>query len=340
MKFGVLFRVQDPPAGEHIGRRMRETLRAAQVAEQAGFDGVFLPEHHMRADGYLPNPFPLLGALAAVTERVEIGTTIHLLPFYNPVHTAEAGAVVDQIAGGRLRLGVGLGNFEPEFALMGLEKKDQVERLCEAVELLQQAWSGAEFDFRGRHFTARGRVTPPAAGAQLWMGAMSDVGARRAARYGCPWVSDPLHNIEVMRHWANVYREAADAHGTAAKASVVLLREGWIADSLDEVERIWWPRAREDHWFYFSQIPRFVASMEPSLAEIRREEDFLFDRHRRDRFVVGNAGDCIEVIHRMAEQIGMDYLIMTFRMATGPDHERELECIRRFGAEVIPACRA
>ncbi len=123
MKFGILFRIQDPPKGEHIGRRMRETIRASQIAEEAGFDGVFLPEHHMMDDGYLPNPFPLLGALAAVTERIHIGTTIHLLPFYNPVQTAEASAVVDQISGGRLRLGVGIGNFEPEFELMGLEKK-------------------------------------------------------------------------------------------------------------------------------------------------------------------------------------------------------------------------
>ena len=138
MKFGVLFRIQDPPSGEHIGRRMREAIRASQVAEEAGFDGVFLPEHHMMDDAYLPSPFPLLGALAATTEKIHIGTTVHLLPFYNPVQTAEASAIVDQISGGRLKLGVGLGNFEPEFELMGLEKKDQVGRFTEAIELVRK----------------------------------------------------------------------------------------------------------------------------------------------------------------------------------------------------------
>ena len=59
MKFGVLFRVQDPPAGENIGQRMRETIEAATVAEEAGFDGVFLPEHHMMPDGYLPSAYTL-----------------------------------------------------------------------------------------------------------------------------------------------------------------------------------------------------------------------------------------------------------------------------------------
>jgi alkanesulfonate monooxygenase SsuD/methylene tetrahydromethanopterin reductase-like flavin-dependent oxidoreductase (luciferase family) len=339
MKFGVLFRIQDPPMGEHIGRRMRETIRASQVAEEAGFDGVFLPEHHMMDDAYLPSPFPLLGALAATTERIHIGTTIHLLPFYNPIQTAEASAIVDQISGGRLRLGVGLGNFEPEFELMGLEKKDQVGRFTEAIELLREAWTGKAFDFQGKYFHSKGRITPTPINAKLWIGAMSDVGVRRAARYGCPWPTDPLHNIAVLKHWAEVYREAAVEYGTEEKVSVVLLRDSWIADSLDEVEQAWWPEVRADHWMYFQKVPRFITELEPSLAGIEGEEDFIFERHRIDRFVVGPAGECIKAIERMRDELAMDYLILTFRFANGPDHERHLECIRRFGAEVIPAFR-
>lgn len=339
MKFGVLFRVQDPPNGENIGRRMRETIYASQVAEDSGFDGVFLPEHHMRDDGYLPNPFPLLGAIAAVTERVHVGTTIHLLPFYNPVQSAEAGAVVDQISGGRLRLGVGLGNFEPEFRLMGIEKKNQACRFEEAVELLKEAWTGDEFDYQGEFYNAKGKIAPLPIGAQLWMGAMSDVGVRRAARYGCPWVTDPLHNLAVIKRWTEIYHEAAVEYGTEGESSVILLREGWIADSLEEVEKVWWPKARADHWFYFQKIPRFVVEFEPLLADVNSEEDFSFERHLIDRFVVGPAEKCIAVIENMQKAIGMDYLIMSFRMAHGPDHELELECIRRFGTEVIPAFR-
>jgi alkanesulfonate monooxygenase SsuD/methylene tetrahydromethanopterin reductase-like flavin-dependent oxidoreductase (luciferase family) len=339
MKFGVLFRIQDPPNAEHIGRRMRETILASKVAEDAGFDGVFVPEHHMMDDGYLPSPFPLLGALAAATERIHIGTTVHLLPFYNPVQTAEAGAIVDQIAGGRLRLGVGLGNFEPEFELMGLEKRDQVGRFTEAIELVKQAWTGRPFDFQGKFFQAKGRISPPPIDAKMWIGAMSDVGVRRAARYGCPWPTDPLHNIAVLKHWANVYREAAAEYGTAQDTSVVLLRDSWVADSLEEVKQLWWPLVRADHWMYFQQVPRFIAELEPSLAEVSNEEDFIFDRHRIDRFIVGPAQKCIAAIERMRDELAMDYLILTFRFALGPDHEQHLECIRRFGAEVIPAFR-
>jgi len=339
MKFGVLFRIQDPPSGRNIGRRMREAIQASKVAEEAGFDGVFLPEHHMMEDAYLPSQFPLLGAMAAVTERVHVGTTVHLLPLYNPIQTAEASAIVDQISGGRMRLGVGLANFAPEFELMGLDKKDQVGRFTEGIELIRQSWSGEPLDFQGRYFHAKGRITPVPIGAKLWIGAMSDVGVRRSAYYGCPWPTDPLHNIAVLRHWAEIYRNAEVQEGVEDNRSVILLRDGWIADSLEEVEREWWPVVRADHWMYFKAVPRFITRLEPTLAGVGKEEDFVFERHRVDRFIVGPAEECIEAIRKMHRELGMDYLIITFRFAKGPDHERHLECIRRFGAEVIPAFR-
>jgi hypothetical protein len=67
MKFGLLFRPQDPPNAENIGRRWQETLDAAQAAEEAGFDGVFVPEHHMMPDGYLPAPLVACGANSPCT---------------------------------------------------------------------------------------------------------------------------------------------------------------------------------------------------------------------------------------------------------------------------------
>jgi alkanesulfonate monooxygenase SsuD/methylene tetrahydromethanopterin reductase-like flavin-dependent oxidoreductase (luciferase family) len=339
MKFGVLFRVQDPPNGENIGRRMRECLHAATVAEDAGFDGVFVPEHHMMDDGYLPSPLTFIGALSSITERIDIGSTIHLLPFYNPIQTAEAVAVSDQISGGRVRLGVGLGNFEPEFELYGISKKRQVRRFEEAIDLVKRAWAGEDLDFKGEFYEAKGAITPLPIGAELWIGASSEPGVRRAAKFGAPWPTDPLHNAAVMTHWASHYREAAEEHGTTDDISVVLLRDGWVGDSLAAVEKAWWPYIRAEHWFYFKEIPRWVADREPLLAGISAESDFQFDLHRRDRLVVGSPADCIESIEALHDSIGMDYLIMSFRVAAGPGHEEELECIRRFGAEVIPAFR-
>jgi alkanesulfonate monooxygenase SsuD/methylene tetrahydromethanopterin reductase-like flavin-dependent oxidoreductase (luciferase family) len=120
---------------------------------------------------------------------------------------------------------------------------------------------------------------------------------------------------------------------------VVLLRDGWVADSRAEAERVWWPCIRAEHWFYFKQIPRWVADREPLLAGVKEESDFRFETHRIDRLVVGSPDDCIAAISELRDALRMDYLIMSFRMAAGPAHEQELECIRRFGRDVIPAFR-
>lgn len=339
MKFGILFRPQDPPNAASIVQRWQEILAAARVAEECGFDGLFIPEHHMMPDGYLPSPWAALGALAAITERVDIGTTIHLLPFEHPVHVAEHGAMADILSGGRLRLGVGMGNFPAEFELFGLDAKQQVSRFEEGIEIVQRAWAGEELDFHGKHFDIKGRITPAPVSPELWIGAMSEPGVRRAARFGCPWPTDPLHNIDVMRYWTEHYRAAGEEYGTSDRLAVNLLRDGWVGDSLEDVERVWWPHIRADHWFYFKQVPRWVAEREPFLEGVTEEEDFQFDRHRRDRLIVGSPDDCIASIRAFQQAIDPAYLIMSFRMASGPSHEEELRCIRRFGREVIPAFR-
>ena len=339
MKFGLLFRVQDPPNAQNIVERWQQALEVAKVAEESGFDGLFLPEHHMMPDGYLPSVWPVLGALAAVTERVDIGTTIQLLPLDHPIHVAEHGAMVDVLSNGRLRLGVGMANFPQEFELFGLNPKKQKSRFEEAIDIVLRAWDGETISFHSQHFDieAVGPITPPTVGAQMWLGAMSDPGVERAARFGLTWATDPLHNVEVMKHWAGVYREAAEREGTADKASIVLLRDGWVADSLAEVEEVWWPKIRSEHWFYFEKVPRWVADFEPFLEDVKSEADFLFDQHRRDRLIVGSPQDCIDQIQHFKDEIGMDYLVTSFRVALGPSFEEELECIRRFGREVIPA---
>lgn len=338
MKFGLLFRAQDPPDASNLTRRWKDILEAGQLAEEVGFDGLFLPEHHMMDDGYVPAPLVGLGALAAVTERVDLGTTIMLLPFYNPVQVAEHAAMVDVISGGRMILGVGVGNFEPEFELFGRTSKDQTKLFEESITIVQRLWKGEDVEHKSEFFDVKGRIRPlPKDGGRLWMGAMSFPGVRRAARFGAPWPCDPLHNIHVIKEWDDAYRAEGEAQGTSDSLSLALLRDGWVADDLDQVERDWWPSIRAEHWFYFSQIPRWVLDREPLLQGVSSEEDFHFDKHRVDRLIVGSPDDCIASIRAFQEALGIDYLILSMRVAAGPSHELELEAIRRFGRDVIPA---
>jgi alkanesulfonate monooxygenase SsuD/methylene tetrahydromethanopterin reductase-like flavin-dependent oxidoreductase (luciferase family) len=75
----------------------------------------------------------------------------------------------------------------------------------------------------------------------------------------------------------------------------------------------------------------------PRSEEAGKKFGLLF--RPQDRLVVGSPDDCIAAISELRDALRMDYLIMSFRMAAGPAHEQELECIRRFGRDVIPAFR-
>jgi alkanesulfonate monooxygenase SsuD/methylene tetrahydromethanopterin reductase-like flavin-dependent oxidoreductase (luciferase family) len=340
VKFGLLFRPQDPPDGANLTRRWSEILETGKLAEDVGFDGLFLPEHHMMDDGYPPAPLIGLGALAAVTKRVDLGTTILLLPFYNPVQVAEHAAMVDVISDGRMVLGVGVGNFEPEFQLFGRTSANQIALFEESIDIIRRLWRGEEVDHHSEHFDVKGKLRPLPKNARMWLGAMSFPGVRRAARLGAPWPTDPLHNIEVIKEWADAYRAEGEKQGTSDDLSLVLLRDGWVGDDMEQVERDWWPAIRAEHWFYFSQIPRWVADREPFLQGIASESDFRFENHHVDRLVVGSPEQCLETIRRFEDRVGNDYLIMSFRVAAGPDHDKEMECVERFGKEVIARYRA
>ncbi|MGD0076199.1 MAG: LLM class flavin-dependent oxidoreductase, partial [Candidatus Binataceae bacterium] len=115
MKVAYFPCTQDPPLGENIARIMREAIAEAQIAEKVGFDACLFSEHHQQADGYLPNPLLAAGLIGMKTEKMRVGTCISLLPLAHPVHMAEDCAVIDQMTGGRVILGVGVGYQAVDF---------------------------------------------------------------------------------------------------------------------------------------------------------------------------------------------------------------------------------
>src|SRR2546426_3545454 len=128
-----------------------ETLRECEQAEAAGFDSIWLGEHHNHPVLY---PAPLIGlaAVASRTRSIRLGTGVLLLPLYHPVMVAEEGAMVDVISGGRLILGIGAGYAPEEFAAFGYSVKERGSRLEESASLLQRLWTEENVTHRGRHY--------------------------------------------------------------------------------------------------------------------------------------------------------------------------------------------
>lgn len=342
MKFGMLVNTQAPPDGAGIADLYEEILAEAALAEAVGFSSVLVPEHHLMPDGYLPQPLVLLAAIAARTTSIRIGTGIMHLPERDPIHVAEEVAVLDNISRGRVSLGVGLNLVEADFKLFGIPMKGATRRFEEQLEILQGVWTQQGYSHTGEYYhyddiTVTPRVVqqphPP-----IWIGAMAEPSLQRAGRLGLGWVTDPLHNMDVMAAWADIFRTAAHEAGTSA-GPIILKRDAWVSRSQRELDETWWPTLRAHHLFYkdlgFFSSGRFNSDWEPWIAQLD-DEEWTYDRIVPDRLVAGSPQQVVDQIHEFTERVRCDELIFSIRHATGPDHQATMECIELFGSEVFP----
>ena len=174
MKLGLYFDLRNPapwarPWPEVYGR----ALDLVVEAERLGAASVWFSEHHLFTDGYLPQPLTFAAAAAARTSRVRIGTAVLVAALRPAALVAEEAAVVDQLSGGRLELGIGAGYSVPEYALYSANITKRYGLTDSAV---------AEI----RRLLDDGIVTPPAAQNPfpIWLGYQGPQGAKRAGRLG------------------------------------------------------------------------------------------------------------------------------------------------------------
>jgi alkanesulfonate monooxygenase SsuD/methylene tetrahydromethanopterin reductase-like flavin-dependent oxidoreductase (luciferase family) len=188
MRFGLWYDFRNPSSsGRASSVLYGETLDQIVLAEELGFDDIWLSEHHFIDDGYLPSCLPVAAAIAARTRRVTIGTNVLLTPFHHPIRLAEDCAVVDLISNGRFILGAAVGYRLEEFATFGVDRRRRGSITEEAVEVMLQCWTEDEFSYHGSHFhfdAVRCTPKPVQRPIPVWFGATQGEAIRRAARQG------------------------------------------------------------------------------------------------------------------------------------------------------------
>lgn len=181
MKFGYgLITCQRHPNDDRSDYQLyREALDLAAEAEALGFDSVWTSEHHFQDDGYMPSVIPMSAAIAARTERIEIGVGVALAPLYDPVRLAEDSATVDLLSGGRFILGLGLGWLDWEFEAFGQVRRQRVRRTEDAIATCRRAWGSGLLQPQDVSVTPKPHR---AGGPPIWIGATAEPAIRRAAR--------------------------------------------------------------------------------------------------------------------------------------------------------------
>ncbi|MFV0463924.1 MAG: LLM class flavin-dependent oxidoreductase [Nostocoides sp.] len=335
MKLGMILPIQS--LSTDLSQLWDELREEVAVAEEAGFDAVFLPEFHQAHGGAFVSPLLLGAALLQGTSRIRFGSAVLATPLHHPVRLAEDAIMVDWITKGRLILGLGIGHQVPDFEAFGVDRSARAAITEEVVHILDKCFAGEPFTVDSAHFQLSAHVTPASftkPRPPIWMGSHSDAGLDRAGRLADRWICDPERSIDVVAQLAAKYRAAAERAGRPAK--VALFREGWVDDSRAACERRWAPHALAVHRLYYN-VGVYNRKFEPWVDEVKDRENFTLDRLAPGRFLFGSSSEVVDELKEWAEITGADYVALRMRQPGGPSHDETLEAIRRFGAEVIPA---
>ena len=132
-------------------------LERFSIMDEAGYDAVWLAEHHFSSFSVCPSVHMMGTMAAARTKRLRIGTAVSLAPFYNPLRLAEEVALLDVLSGGRVNWGAGRGFERSEFAAFGIPGEESAARFHEAVDIVLKAWTNQRLSYAGQILSIRRR---------------------------------------------------------------------------------------------------------------------------------------------------------------------------------------
>ena len=200
-----------------------ENLRGwARFAEDTGFHAAMISDHVTVtpdvAEQYPApffDPFSTLAYLAGITERIELGTSVAILPYRSPLQTARVMANIDQFSQGRTILGVGVGWAKQEFDALGVPFERRGAITDEYLTAIRRLWTEDVVSVDGEFasFTDVSTEPRPVRIPPIWVGGSSRAAIRRAARHGTAW-----HPINAGLSWLReqglpALRAEAEAHG-------------------------------------------------------------------------------------------------------------------------------
>jgi probable F420-dependent oxidoreductase len=241
MEFGLHL----PDAGAYANREAM--LAYATTAEASGYaslwasDHIAWPDPRTLASKYpyaednsgFPPPNSLwldclasLQFVAAVTERVKLGTTVLILGYRPAIQQAKAWATLDHLSGGRAILGVGVGWMKEEFEAIGMPWDHRGERADEFLEVFEELWSKEEISHEGR-FLRFGPIgftpKPPNGRIPVWVGGHTPAAYRRAARHGDAFHAAFPTPDGLAQQWAGVRAACEEAGRDPAELQLTML---------------------------------------------------------------------------------------------------------------------
>jgi coenzyme F420-dependent glucose-6-phosphate dehydrogenase len=314
----------------------KELLDYGVLAEECGFDSVFVSDHLQpwRHDGgHAPFALTWLGALGASTERITIGTSVLTPTFrYHPAIVAQAFATLGCLFPGRVVLGLGSGESMNEVPL-GIEWPDGKERFArfrEAVQLIRKLWAEERVSFEGEYYrTDKATIYDrPDKQVQIWLAASGPAATRFAGREGDGWITtsgkDPSLYTDML---IPAIGEGAEKAGRSIK-DIEMMIEVKVSFDHDREEAMKATR----FWGALGLSADQKSGVEDPV-EMQRLADELSVEQTAKRFIVSTDPD--EHVQSIQRYIDLGFNHLVFH-APGPDQAKFL---RLYGEEILPRLR-
>lgn len=346
MKFAPFVNIQCRK-GFDYSEVYRARMDECVLAEELGFDAIFLAEHAFSEHGR-PSPAVSLGHLSARTSRIRLGTAVSVLTWHNPVEVAQDYATVDVLSGGRLNFGIGRGGRKHEFDGYGVDWLTSPERYLEALTVVLKAWEGKPFSFKGEFFEY----------PEIYVNPMPE--QRPHPPLFQPTVTQQAIAAVVPR---NITPIVGASFGSKARiqANFSYLADVLKRENRTDMDRIAHPhiyvgdtveKARKDaresvEWLLANfastfDLPEGEEYPQRFLGRKKMGEyirSLTFDRVIDDDLMwIGDAGFIAERIEWLREDCGVTYIISNMSPG-GMEHEKVARSMELFTAGVLPRLR-
>src|SRR6266487_1166183 len=315
IKFGTFLLMQSPSArsSQEIYSR---AIDIAQAAETLSFRNVWLAEHHFSTYGYLSRPAQLATFIAAKTTRLRVGTAVIVVPLHHPLVIAEEIATLDQLAGGRVDIGLGRGYQHYEFERLGLELDSARSRWEESVDVILKAFRGEPFSYEGKFFKipATSIFPPPLQKPHppIWVTAQSPESIEATVRRGFNVLTGGFGvPIERMAEFRRLLDRLVAEVNPACTPEVGVQRAVYVTDNFvdarDAAEHARWNmRVTLSLRNHYERVDSGHAIAVPMPSEPSTDE--LLERF----VVIGTPETVIRQIGRIKEFVGISHFNCSF----------------------------
>ncbi|MGH9345778.1 MAG: LLM class flavin-dependent oxidoreductase [Vicinamibacterales bacterium] len=314
MKFGVLQFFGWPERRVPLPTVYERAMQRIAIMDQAGYDAVWLAEHHFTGYSVCPSVHMMGVHVANHTRRLRIGMAVSLAAMYHPLRLAEEVALLDVLSGGRVNWGAGRG-FDPvEFQVFGIPPETSARRFHEAVEVVLAAWTSERLNWTSERWSFCDVEVLPKPLQQphppVWLAAGSSPAARWAGRHGYSIMLGPHSTIEENVAHLRLYHDELEGNGHPIQGrEIPMARFVAVADTDEAAEQI----ARSGaEWLVGTYMHPCKATdpASPDQAVLTMDPGAKIARYLSSAMIHGSPARVIDRIEALRAEMSLEHLMV------------------------------